>query len=284
MVDSPSRAVLVTGCSSGIGAATAARLVASGRPVYATARRVETLASLEAAGCHVLPLDVTDEASMAAAVEEVERAHGAVGALVNNAGYSQSGPIEEVPIDAARKQFETNVFGAMRLCQMVLPAMRAQRSGRIVNVSSMGAHFSLPGGGWYHATKHALNAVSDALRFEVGGFGVRVVTIEPGLIRSQFADTAAASMSAATSGEGGPYERFNRTLAKATKAVYEGPVSKLGGGPDAVAKVIVKAIDAETPRARYRVTPSAHLMIAQRRVTPDRAWDALMRSQLPQPK
>ena len=284
MADRAARAVLITGCSSGIGAATALRLVRSGRPVIATARRVETLAELEAAGCRTMPLDVTDEDSMRAVVEAVEAEHGAVGALVNNAGYSQSGPIEEIPIEAARRQFETNVFGAMRLCQLVLPGMRAQGGGRIVNLSSMGAHLVFPGGGWYHATKYALGALSDALRFEVAGFGVKVVLIEPGLIRTGFADAATGAMSEATTREG-PYARFNAALAKSTKGVYEsGPLGKLGGGPDVVAAVIEKALDAKRPRTRYLVTPSAHLLVNQRRLMPDKAWDAMMRAQFPQPK
>jgi NADP-dependent 3-hydroxy acid dehydrogenase YdfG len=168
-----SDAVLITGCSSGIGRATAERLAGRGFTVYATARRVEAIADLEARGCRVMALDVTDEGSMQAAVDAVTTEHGAVGALVNNAGYSQSGPVEEVPIEDVRRQFETNVFGLVRMCQLVLPGMRAQRSGRIVNVSSMGANFTFPGGGFYHATKYAVEAISDALRFEVAGFGSR---------------------------------------------------------------------------------------------------------------
>jgi NAD(P)-dependent dehydrogenase (short-subunit alcohol dehydrogenase family) len=284
MADPASRAVLVTGCSSGIGEATAARLAAAGWPVYATARRPETLANLEAAGCRTLALDVTDEASMQDAVAEITREHGAVGVLVNNAGYSQSGPIEEVPLDAARRQFETNVFGPMRLAQLVLPGMREQRWGRIVNLSSMGANFTFPGGGWYHATKHALDALSDALRFEVAGFGVHVVIVQPGLITTRFGETAATSIEEADS-DGGPYGRFNAALATSTRGVYENPVmARLGGGPDAVAQVIEKAISARRPRARYLVTPSARLMTAQRKLLPDRAWDALMRTQFRQPR
>jgi len=183
MAAAASRAVLVTGCSTGIGRATAARLRAAGHDVVATARRVETLADIERAGCRTLALDVTDEESMRAAVEQA----GPLYALVNNAGYSQSGPVEEVPLEAARRQFETNVFGAMRMAQLVLPGMRERREGRIVNISSMGAHFVFPGGGWYHATKHALDALTDALRFEVAGFGVKVVSIQPGLIKTEFA-------------------------------------------------------------------------------------------------
>ncbi|CAA9486484.1 MAG: hypothetical protein AVDCRST_MAG65-1762, partial [uncultured Solirubrobacteraceae bacterium] len=185
MAETPSRAVLITGCSTGIGRATATLLAQHGFTVYATARRVESLADLERSGCRTLALDVTDEASMQAAVAHVEQEAGAVGILVNNAGYSQSGTVEEIGMDAVRRQFETNVFGAARMCQLVLPGMRRQGFGRIVNVSSMGANFVFPGGGYYHATKAALGAISDALRFEVKGFGVDVVIIEPGLIRTE---------------------------------------------------------------------------------------------------
>ena len=168
----PSKAVLVTGCSSGIGRATAERLARSGWTVYATARRVEAIAGLESAGCRLLALDVNDEASMRAAVAAIEAEHGAVGVLINNAGYSQSGAVESVAMEDVRRQFETNVFGLVQLTQLVLPKMRAQRWGKVVNVSSMGANFTFPGGGFYHATKYALEAISDALRFEVRAFGV----------------------------------------------------------------------------------------------------------------
>ncbi|MGH2800727.1 MAG: SDR family NAD(P)-dependent oxidoreductase, partial [Thermoleophilaceae bacterium] len=149
-----SKAVLITGCSTGIGRATAERLAGAGHVVYATARRADAIAVLEAAGCRTLALDVTDEESMRAAVECVVAEQGAVGVLVNNAGYSQSGAIESVAIDAVRRQFETNVFGLVRMCQLVLPGMREQGFGRIVNISSMGANFTFPGGGAYHATKY----------------------------------------------------------------------------------------------------------------------------------
>src|SRR5919201_6532296 len=197
-----SRAVLITGCSSGIGYATASHLQAKGWTVYATARGRESLAELEARGCRTLALDVTDEASMAAAVRAVEDAEGAVGVLVNNAGYSQSGAVESIPIDRLRTQFETNVFGLVRMCQLVLPKMREQRWGRIVNLSSMGGRFTFPGGGAYHATKHAVEAISDALRFEVKGFGIDVILVEPGLIRTEFGTTAAGGVSEAGEGDG----------------------------------------------------------------------------------
>jgi NAD(P)-dependent dehydrogenase (short-subunit alcohol dehydrogenase family) len=276
-MSTPSRAVLITGCSSGIGRATAERLARGGHTVYATARRPESIADLEQAGCRTLALDVTDEGSMAAAVRAVEEAEGTVGVLVNNAGYSQSGAVESVSMEDVRRQFETNVFGLVRMCQLVLPKMREQRWGRIVNVSSMGANFTFPGGGFYHATKASVNAISDALRFEVKGFGVDVITIEPGLIVTEFGETAAAS----TGAEDGPYAEFNAAVAKATAGIYKGPVAKLGGGPDAVAKAIEKAIN--RPRIRMRVTPSAHLMLTQRRLMTDGMWDRLMRTQFPRP-
>ena len=187
-----SKAVLITGCSSGIGEATARRLTNGGWTVYATARRLEAIEHLKDAGCRTLALDVTDEASMRAAVDEVERAEGAVGVLVNNAGYSQGGAIEQVPLDAVRAQFETNVFGPIALTQMVLGGMRAQHWGKVVNIGSMGGRLTFPGGGFYHATKYSLEAISDALRFEVRGFGIDVVLIEPGLIVTEFAATAVA--------------------------------------------------------------------------------------------
>ncbi len=279
-----SKAVLITGCSSGIGWATAEHLAGKGWTVYATARRVETIAPLEAHGCRLLPLDVTDEESMRGAVEEVERAEGAVGVLINNAGYSQSGAIEAVPMEKVRRQFETNVFGLARMCQLVLPGMRRQGFGRIVNLSSMGGRLTFPGAGYYHATKHAVEAISDALRFEVRGFGVEVVVIEPGLIRTGFADVAVGSMGREAA-VNGPYAGFDAGVAKVTRDNYEkGPFARLGGDPAVVAETIERAISAARPRARYTVTPSAKLLILTRRLLPDRAWDGLLRGWYPQPR
>jgi NAD(P)-dependent dehydrogenase (short-subunit alcohol dehydrogenase family) len=285
MAETVSKAVLVTGCSSGIGRATAQRLARGGWTVYATARRTEAIADLEQAGCRTLALDVTDEASMQEAVGRIRSEAGAVGVLVNNAGYSQSGTIEEVPMEAVRRQFETNVFGAVRLTQLVLPGMRAQHWGKVVNVSSMGANFVFPGGGYYHATKWALDAISDALRFEVKGFGIDVAIIQPGLIRTRFGETATGAMDEATGQvSDGPYAEFNAKLSASTKAVYEGPMSKLGGPPEAVAKTIEKAITAKRPKPRYLVTASAHALVNQRRLMTDRMWDAMMKTQFPQPR
>jgi len=273
--------VLITGCSSGIGAATAAHLAAHGHTVYATARRPETLMSLANKGCHPLALDVTDEESMAAAVAAVADEAGAIDVLVNNAGYSQSGAVESIPLDSIRKQFETNVFGLIRMSQLVLPGMREAGHGRIINIGSMGGKLTFPGGGIYHATKYAVEAISDAMRFEVQGFGVQIVLIEPGLITTGFADTAVGSVDDLKEG---PYAEFNSRVGAITADIYSSRVAKLiGGGPDSVAKVVRTAIQAKRPKARYTVTPSATLSILQRQLTPDKLWDLAMRAQFPVP-
>ena len=281
---SPSRAVLITGCSSGIGKATAEHLAGKGWKVYATARRPDSIADLEAKGCKLLALDVCDEDSMRTAVDAVEQAEGAVGVLVNNAGYSQSGAVESVLMDRIRRQFETNVFGLVRMCQLVLPGMRKQGFGKIVNISSMGGRLVFPGGGFYHGTKYAVEAISDAMRFEVKGLGIDVVLVEPGLIVTRFGEAAASTIDPGGEGEAAKtYAEFNEAVGKTTKGAYEGPMAKLGAGPEAVAKVIEKAISRRRPKARYPVTASARVLLFQRRLVSDRVWDAMMRSQFSRP-
>lgn len=273
------RAVLITGCSTGIGRATAARLARRGWTVYATARRPETIKDLADAGARVLALDVTDDQSIRDAVDTVVDEVGAVSVLVNNAGYGLEGPFEETPMDEVRRQFETNVFGLVRMCQLVLPGMRNAGRGRIVNISSMGGRLVFPGGGAYHATKYAVEAISDAMRFEVRGFGVHVSVIEPGLIKTSFGETAVGSVPQ----EDGPYAAFNTAVAANTASAYEGALSKLGAGPDAVAKAIERAITSRRPRTRYPVTASARFFIAQHALLPDRAWDAVVGTSFPRP-
>jgi NADP-dependent 3-hydroxy acid dehydrogenase YdfG len=277
-----SKAVLITGCSSGIGEATARRLARGGWTVYATARKPETVEHLAREGCKTLRLDVTDESSMQAAVDAVLSAEGAVGVLINNAGYSQGGALEQVSMEDVSRQFETNVFGAIRMAQLVLGGMRAQHWGKIVNIGSMGGRLTFPGGGLYHATKYALEALSDAMRFEVKGFGVNVVLIEPGLITTEFANNAVTAASG--NGADNPYADFEAKVGVLTKGVYESPMRHLGGGPDTVAKAIEKAITRRRAPTRVPVTPSARLSIMQRKLMPDRVWDAAMRSQFPQPR
>jgi len=276
-----SRAVLITGCSSGIGRATALRLARGGWPVYATARHPQAIEDL-AGSCTILPLDVTDEASMRSAVAAVERDAGAVGVLVNNAGYSQPGAVETVPLALVRRQFETNLFGAVRMTQLVLPRMRRQGWGRIVNISSIGGKLSFPGGAFYHGSKHALEAVSDGLRFELRPFGIQVVTIEPGFIRSGFAEAAITSLDAVE--RDGPYASYNAAVAKATTGTYQaGLMARLAGGPDDVARAVQRAITARHPRARYLVTASARLLLPMHALLSDHAWDRVMARSIPPP-
>jgi NAD(P)-dependent dehydrogenase (short-subunit alcohol dehydrogenase family) len=260
------RTVLITGCSTGIGRATALRLARGGWTVFASARQPATLDELAAAGCRTLALDVTNEASMEAALAQVE---GGVDVLINNAGYSQSGALETLPMDAVRRQFETNVFGLLRLTQLVLPGMRAKGAGTIVNVSSMGGKLTFPGGGAYHATKYAVEALSDALRMEVRPFGIDVICVEPGLIRTEFGETAAGGVQ-----ESGPYAEFNAAVAKSTRDVYTGPLSRLGGDADTVAAAIEKAL--AKPRPRVPVTASARFFMGLHAVLPDRVWDKVV--------
>jgi NAD(P)-dependent dehydrogenase (short-subunit alcohol dehydrogenase family) len=282
MPNAISKAVLITGCSSGIGRATAERLAAHGWTVYASARRLDAIRDLAERGCKLLALDVCDDASMRAAVAGIEQAEGAVGVLVNNAGYGQEGAVEEVSMDEIRRQFETNFFGLVRLSKLVLPGMRRQGWGKIVNLSSMGGRLTFPGGGYYHASKHALEALSDALRFEVRGFGVDVIVIEPGPIKTRFGDTAVDSIGD-LGARASPYAGFNATVARRIREAYEGPMAAFAAGPDAVAKVIETAIAANRPKTRYPVTFAARALMALRRWLPDRAFDAFLRTQFPPP-
>jgi NAD(P)-dependent dehydrogenase (short-subunit alcohol dehydrogenase family) len=277
-----SKAVLITGCSTGIGRATAQRLAARGWTVYATARRLESIEDLAAHGCRVLRIDVCDERSMQRAVEIVEAEERAVGVLVNNAGYGLEGPVEEAPLDELRRQFETNLFGPTRLTQLVLSGMRRQGWGKVVNVSSVGGRITIPGGGAYHASKHALEALSDALRFEVRGFGVDVILIEPGAIRSSWVDTAVTSMRPPRD-RNSPYAAFDDAVASRLRGAHEGLLALAAAGPESVARVVERAITARRPRTRYAVPAAAALFIVSRRWLPDRAWDAFMRRLLPSP-
>lgn len=278
-----SRAILITGASSGIGRATAIRLAERGLNVYASARNLTTIEDLADHGCKTLPLDVTDSTSIRSAVDEITSREGAVGVLINNAGYSQTGAIESVPMEQVRRQFETNFFGAVELIQAVLPGMREQRWGKIVNMSSMGGTFTFPGAGYYHATKHAIEAISDALRFEVKSFGIDVIVIQPGIIKTNYATAAGTSMEEISNADD-PYDDFNREVARITSEAYEtGASARLGGEPEDVAEVIEKALLSRKPRSRYAVTPSARMMIFNRKILPDSIWDRLIETRFPRP-
>jgi NAD(P)-dependent dehydrogenase (short-subunit alcohol dehydrogenase family) len=264
------RIALVTGSSSGIGRATALALNRAGFRTIATSPHIERLDALEAAGCEALHLDLTDESSMVEAVETVEELHGPIQVLVNNAGYGQYGPIEEVPIEAVRRQFEVNVFGLIRMCQLVVPGMRRFGSGRIINVSSVAGEVSQPGAGLYHATKHAIEAISDTLRMELGPFNIDVVDIQPGPVATNFAETAIAHIP--DTGLGSPYLIFKRNLVATTRDMlsFKRPDVLTA---DEVASAIVQAATARRPDTRYHVGLSSKVTSLLHTVLPDRVWD-----------
>jgi NAD(P)-dependent dehydrogenase (short-subunit alcohol dehydrogenase family) len=267
-----SKVALVTGASSGIGEAAARELHARGFVVYAAARRADRLAPLADGGIHALSMDVTDDASASAGVEQIIGAHGRIDVLVNNAGYGSYGALEDVGLDEARYQFEVNVFGLARLIQLVAPHMRAQRSGRIINVSSMGGKIYEPLGAWYHATKFAVEGLSDSLRLELRPFGIDVVIIEPGAIRTEWASIAADKLEQ-TSGSTA-YAGQARTVSGVLRSTDTNP--RRASEPAVVGKVIAKAATAARPRTRYVTGSGARPLLLARRVLPDRGFDQLM--------
>jgi NAD(P)-dependent dehydrogenase (short-subunit alcohol dehydrogenase family) len=266
-------AVLITGTSSGIGRATAQRLARSGRwTVYATARKPETLTDLE--GVRTLALDVEDEESMRVAVKTVTAECGAVWGLVNNAGKGEYGMLEETPLGAARSLFETNVFGLCRLIQLVLPGMRERGQGRIVNIGSIGGRFTLPGGGYYHATKHAVVALTDALRFEVQPFGIDVALVEPGAISSAFGSKATDDLMRNLSSDSPYADLASRISSRIESGFRNRYVTR---PPEIIAKTVEGALSARRPKTRYVVTSFDRAMVWTHARLPDRAWDAVMR-------
>lgn len=263
---------LVTGASSGIGKSTVLRLLEAGMTVYAGARRVEKMQDLAEAGAHPLFLDMTDEATLQAAVDTITAAHGPVTVLVNNAGYGSYGAVEDVPLDEARRQFEVNMFGLARLTQMVLPGMRTTGRGRVINISSMGGRMYTPLGAWYHATKHALEGFSDCLRLELRSFGIHVSIVEPGAIRSEW-DGIAADSADRMSGAGA-YAAYTANVTRTMRSVYE---KGRPSSPELVAGTIVRAATARRPRTRYVTGRNARTLLTLRHWLSDRGFDRLVR-------
>jgi len=266
------KVALVTGASSGIGEATALKLREAGYTVYGAARRVQRMQHLTKHGIRLLAMDVTDDPSMQDGVEKIIADTGRLDVLVNNAGYGSYGAVEDVPLQEAREQFEVNVFGAARLTQLVLPHMRAQRSGTIVNITSMGGRIYTSLGAWYHATKFALEALSDCLRMELKPFGIDVVVIEPGGVRSEWGGIAAQKVRA-VSGTG-PYAPQGNAMADSLSS--EATERRLSS-PDLIAKTIVKSLRARRPKTRYAVGFGAKPMIFLHNTLPNRTFDAIMR-------
>jgi NAD(P)-dependent dehydrogenase (short-subunit alcohol dehydrogenase family) len=262
---------LVTGGSSGIGESTARALLAKGFTVYAVARRTDRMSALEAEGVRTFAMDVTDDASMVAGIDRIIEEQGRIDVLVNNAGYGSYGAVEDVPIEEARRQFEVNVFGLARLVQLVTPHMRSRRSGRIINISSIGGKFYEPFGAWYHATKFAVEGFSDSLRMELRPFGIQVVLIEPGPIRTEWNEIARDSL-LERSGDG-PYAEWAR---KAHGVMERFDEPERASTPEEVADKIVKAALAKRPAARYPVGRGARVITTSRDLLPDRIFDEVV--------
>ena len=266
------KVILITGASSGIGFDAARTLARQGHRVYAAARRVERMEPLKEDGVVPVHLDVTDEASMEACVKTILEKEGRIDVLVNNAGYGYFGAIENVPLEEARRQLEVNVFGLARLCQLVLPSMRERGSGRIVNTSSVAGKSVLYFGGWYHVSKYAVEALSDALRMEVKPFGIDVSLIEPGGIQTEWGLIAADHL--AESSRGTPYESEGLREAQTFRKAY---TIRLLSKPKVVARAISKAVNSRRPRTRYRIGFGARTLLFFHALLPTRWWDAIVR-------
>ena len=266
------KVILITGASSGIGFDAAAAFARQGHRVYAAARRVERMEPLKALGVVPLRMDVTDEASMAEGVRTVLEAEGRIDALVNNAGYGYFGAIENVTLEEARKQLDVNVFGLARMCQLVLPSMRKQGSGRIVNISSVAGKAVIYFGGWYHVSKYSVEALSDALRMEVKPFGIDVSIIEPGGIKTDWGLIAADHL--AETSKGTPYEQEGICESKTMHKAYS---IRLLSKPSVVTRAISRAVNSCRPRTRYRIGFGARTLVFFHALLPTRWWDAIMR-------
>jgi len=267
------KVILITGASAGMGKETAKHLLEDGHTVYGAARRVEKMEDIRLLGVKVIAMDVTDEASMATGIDTIIKADGRIDVLINNAGFGSYGAVEDVTMHDARYQMEVNVFGAARLTQLVLPYMRSQNSGRIINISSIGGKFALPLGGWYHASKFALEALSDSLRNEVKQFGVDVVVIEPGGVKSEWSGIAADNL-VKTSGS-----TFYSSLVQTFNGAFRSTEAK-NAEPIVIVNLIRKAITAAKPKTRYSGGYMAAAALFMRKILPDRAFDKMLLSQL----
>lgn len=266
------KVILITGASSGIGFDAAQTLARQGHTVYAAARRVEKMEPLQSDGVKVMRMDVTDSVSMAEGVKTVLDAEGRIDVLVNNAGYGYFGAVENVTMEEARRQVEVNVFGLAELCKLVLPIMRKQGSGRIINTSSIAGKMVLPFGAWYHVSKFSVEALSDALRMEMRPFGVDVVLIEPGGIKTDWGIIAAKHL--AESSKGTAYEE---DALREAKLIHKGYSGNYLSAPRVVTHAISRAVNSQRPRARYRIGSGAFIMVFLHTVLPTHWWDGMMR-------
>jgi NAD(P)-dependent dehydrogenase (short-subunit alcohol dehydrogenase family) len=264
-----SKVALITGASAGIGKATARLLAGKGYTVYAAARRVEKMRDLEEDGIKLLSMDVTDNDSMEQGVNQILENDNRIDVLVNNAGYGSYGALEDVPLSEARYQFEVNIFGLARLIQLVLPGMRGRRSGRIINISSIGGRFGEPHGGWYHATKFALEGLSDSLRMELKEFNIDVVVIQPGAIKTEWSEIARKKL-LETSGKSAYAILARKHAGLLAKA------DKMGSNPDVIARITLKAVRSRKPKTRYAAGAGAGTALFLGRILSDRMFDRFM--------
>lgn len=265
------KVIILTGASSGIGYQTAEKLAKQGHVVYGAARRVEKMEPLKVFGVKPLQMDVTSQESIDQAVDAVIKAEGRIDVLINNAGYGSYGAIEDVDMDEARKQFDVNLFGVAMLTKKVLPQMRSQRAGTIVNITSMGGRVTTYFGAWYHATKYALEAFSDALRMETKQFGINVAIIEPGGIKTPWGFIAADHLE--ESAKGGAYEEQARKTAEGMRKQYSG---NMMSNPKIIANAISRAVNARRPKPRYLIGMGAKPIVFLHGILPTRWFDWLM--------
>ncbi|MFI3296738.1 MAG: oxidoreductase [bacterium] len=268
-----SRVALITGASSGIGESAAEELIKAGFVVYAAARRTERMIHLQESGAKIISLDLTVDESIRSCVDTIYNNEGRIDVLVNNAGYGSYGAVEDVCVDEARRQFEVNLFGLARITQLILPTMRRQNGGRIINVASMGGKFHAPYGAWYHSTKFALEGWSDCLRLEVEKpFGIKVVIIEPGAINTSWEGIAMENLKNVS--RGGAYETSAASVADAMGRLYS---AKNTSPASLIGRTICKASTAKIPKTRYLVGAYAKLLVFARKMLSDRCYDALAR-------
>ena len=262
---------LVTGASSGIGKAIAEQLLSDGMSLYVAARRVEKMADLERQGATAIEMDITKEEDVARVVDQIAREQGGVDILVNNAGFGNYGAMEDTSISDAKYQFEVNLFGLARITKAVLPHMRKQNHGKIVNISSMAGKMYMPMGAWYHGSKHALEGWSDCLRLELAPFGIDVIVIEPGVIETEFDDSMIGPMMQ-RSGNTAYAELANKIKVASTEAYREGN----GTPATAVAKTVSRALRSRHPKTRYVVGKMARPMMFARKWFGDRLFDKIV--------
>ncbi|WP_428328799.1 oxidoreductase [Mucilaginibacter sp.] len=267
------KVALITGASAGIGKATAKQLLQDGYIVYGAARRLDKMDDIVSLGARALKMDVADDADMVSGIDKIIKAEGRIDVLVNNAGFGSYGAVEDVAIADAKYQLEVNVFGLARLSQLVLPHMRAQHSGKIINVTSIGGKMATPMGGWYHASKFAVEGLSDSLRLEVKQFGIDVILIEPGGIKTEWGDIAFNSMKK-VSGK----TAYKHLVAKTSAIV--GKAEKNASDPSVIADLIKKAINAKKPKARYSAGYMSGPVLFLKKWLSDGLFDKMLMSQL----